>query len=1029
MAGSGGGSAAKASTGVANLSRISIRDSSSFRGRNNTHNQSSVTFQPVSNSHRANVTFQPVSNLHRTGRSSFRNLNYTDSLEKAGVSKASKSATTREKATAQTHDGRIEKPSVNLPSPTPMINRPLGRAGSQLRRSHDDVEQETRISYSARNTNESIPAGQKQQTNNRNVQQTSTESNRNEIVTGKPSRQSSATKYAPSDKENNIRSIGSRSSLTASRKERAEHRKPTGNEQQISQSNNNVRTYYALRRSREEIGSFSNRIKSPATNDSTPTTTSSTSTKSSAFSDNRKNSDRVAATTYRISKVSQGEFVNRTKNPSSLHSSTKLKNSDENPKKADQKPLTPVGQSKTTVVEGFRGCVQTGETFGCNMKEFLLASAEMYQQECLTHHAHRGDDDLFLNKDDDVPLSASGSARRLSPGEEKFKRNKSISLNAIEALNSEDSSVVPPPELIRWATTSQPPTWTVPDDNSILHREEATKPNNRQASYSGTTNTKTDNEQVDEFLKLRAVRLSMWGKSQEKTGSIDFQPVRAASTHGLQMTQSSHNDHQHRQVHTQDGFISGARDEISPNLPAANVEVRNRNDIDSQAKSVQALQQELENTKKALKEAMEALESTRRDASARQQAASSSFESLFQDRIRVEEELRQEMKKKEQLSVQVIELQKEAEALKSSLLQGKDIESSLTRTATTCSNIDSFELDGVRNLHGPLTASGESTALNDISANVTKSRSQILLKKEQRLTKLMERLRRFKIDYPSSEGKSSTPSDELSALVNTLGNEATVLPLSFHHDQDASRSTYNHRSHTNPASDNADPYTAPNSTNGGKVDSSLLEIAPIKASKSSRQALRQKEQRLTTLLQTLRCKNDETLKAGRMPSSYSVAGTEIASNPHSFSEIQFLSTDEEEVRMKQQDRTESKIVTLKAKTAALREQFDKENAARLAAKQHATRLEENIAAMHKERVDFKTVKSSASTFVGRESFQDETEMLKMKHARSEPVRIRSRIGGERFQGDPIFFEDMQSDEGQMKLYAKQNDWIEIELSS
>jgi len=457
--------------------------------------------------------------------------------------------------------------------------------------------------------------------------------------------------------------------------------------------------------------------------------------------------------------------------------------------------------------EGIRECIKTAKCVGLNMKECVMVSADVYNQECITQHAHRGDDDLFLGHREQQQQQQQRSVYDSPEEIPKIYRNPSSdhSLMNVQNLEEDDADeLMNPPKVKRaipadshMSPTKQPPQWldsfigregaaaAATYDDELMGRPDQTRgkslgpasPQGRPLStppilhqsggraYTPPTPTRSNlpqsrsmgggiasgplqQQRGDDYRDLRAVRLSMFeqdsssqpssqqalyaqqllqqqslyrysqqqytGQQNPKMnvhrgvhplGTQSFPAPSQSAQHPPQPYQQPYMDHQHRQgsslsrqlptiLHQQQSVDGGippppggsttrkgpqqltpvpgpAQRLPSPEPVEMGVEVRHEDFTRVQEDAVQILQQQLSQTKQKLDEAMGNLQATRHDSALEKLKVADSTDKLFRERVEVEEQLRKEMKSKQQLAEQIKDLENETKLLRTSLLQAK----------------------------------------------------------------------------------------------------------------------------------------------------------------------------------------------------------------------------------------------------------------------------------------------------------------------------------------------------------------------
>ena len=212
----------------------------------------------------------------------------------------------------------------------------------------------------------------------------------------------------------------------------------------------------------------------------------------------------------------------------------------------------------TRLKEGIRGCIKTAKCVGLNVKECLVVSKEVYQQECITHHVHRGEDGLFLaHKYDRSALNDSSQMSVTTAGTHSTEHSMMASHTVEE--DETDDFLNPPPKVHNVKASNQrlrPPQWIdsdieemelsrrgqLPTDNDRPPQIEQVRPSvvpykldeggqlalhgkgtpvhsNQQSNARPTSMNKLE-DYANNFLDNRALQLSMSGTTSDPR-SID----------------------------------------------------------------------------------------------------------------------------------------------------------------------------------------------------------------------------------------------------------------------------------------------------------------------------------------------------------------------------------------------------------------------------------------------------------------------------------------------------------------------------
>ncbi|KAL7557526.1 hypothetical protein ACA910_005280 [Epithemia clementina (nom. ined.)] len=601
---------------------------------------------------------------------------------------------------------------------------------------------------------------------------------------------------------------------------------------------------HAQRRPRTEMGN-SGRV--------TPDTSPSTPSSNSSSSDSPEVHRFQTRTTYRTSRASRSLEADRAKSRS--ESATRSRggvscNVDDWKNKG--RFFVTKEEESSLLREGFRECLRTGRIVGLKMSECLVISADIYQQECVTQHSHRGDDDLFLAHKEKCTEDIEAASKKTTKVDTKQSIKATPTTKGTEVLKESeaDGLLNPPtsPENIRVTPGKlifPPPKFIQPENldaadheavydingspdnkyaensnddndgnNSLLDKEneprqEERRPRGRsiladdavtpplpQTAYAAMLE-----QYAAEFTNLRAVRLSMFQQDStlshlqesfsniatnlngsdygnailQKAAAASYEPARirdypedefsfersnnensmtGQEESSLDRARESYHKQQHRSQpqarqqqqnnlqQPEDDSVQGRkikesvnRSQGSPSSKDHGVEVNHEDYIQSQQGTISTLEQELSSTKKALKEAVETLEHRDSASVLKQQAMEDSAEKLFRERVEVEERLRREMRSKEELSVQVRDLEDELKVLRQTLLKAKE----------------TARLSALHNSPGKSCTSDYSSDQQKRTADLMlKSRRQVLRRKEERLSKLMGSIRgQTSCDQPS----------------------------------------------------------------------------------------------------------------------------------------------------------------------------------------------------------------------------------------------------------------------------------------
>ena len=561
------------------------------------------------------------------------------------------------------------------------------------------------------------------------------------------------------------------------------------------------RTHYhpqrPLRRSRNEMGSLGR-----LTPDTLPSSPSTNSTSSISPESNRKRASR------RYSRTGWSREAGRSDRRSPSDKLAREREVDDR-RKRDRY----TGREESSLLqEGIRTCLRTGKTVGLKVSECLGTSADMYQQEYATKHLHRGDDFLFLTHKercthDAMGADASDSRIGGTPTETTGIMSDVFRKSELGDLLKEG--------LIQSPNDAHS-TGDGDGDHTILHQP----PNHVKQELGDdlhvlpqTFHTTMVDEFADEFVDLRALRLSMFNQDSRLTrqdeGISAFATTQSTLRVGAGMVQRTQhvekNDqsqestnsptmqdrpdglHDLQQRDLQDQESQGSKEPQGPCVSGEmDVEVQEDDFIRSQQGTISTLEKELSRTKKALKQAVEALD--QRGCFVKQEAVQVSAEKLFRERVDVEEKLRKEMRLKDELSDKVQDLEEEMKILRLSLQHAKetarqaamhDIAKSSNTARNAAENKDSDHND-------PTLAAVRSASQRTESAadRIRESRRQLLRKKELRLSKLVETLRRENSDEEprlGSDRETSSPTSVMETETMVSSSSKNALALSDVH--------------------------------------------------------------------------------------------------------------------------------------------------------------------------------------------------------------------------------------------------------